>query len=95
MSSDIPDKARVDELFAQALDLPAHDRTHFLNEACSGDDGGALRAEIEQLLALSADNLAPEIEQLRSGELLRAVAHDELPASDSEELGRSDRKGGQ
>jgi WD40 repeat protein/predicted Ser/Thr protein kinase len=41
--------ARVRELFDQAADLPAADRSAFLEAACAGD--GALRAEIEALLA--------------------------------------------
>ena len=40
---------RVRELFAQAADLPRHEREAFLDAACRGD--AALRAEVEGLLA--------------------------------------------
>ena len=41
--------ARVRELFEQAVDLPAADRSAFLEAACAGD--GVLRAEVEAVLA--------------------------------------------
>jgi WD40 repeat protein/predicted Ser/Thr protein kinase len=41
--------ARVRELFEQAADLPAADRSTFLEAACAGD--GTLRAQVEALLA--------------------------------------------
>src|SRR4051812_7128307 len=40
---------RDEELFAEALDLPAADRTAFLDRACAGDR--ELRARIESLLS--------------------------------------------
>jgi WD40 repeat protein/tetratricopeptide (TPR) repeat protein len=40
---------RVQNLFNQAIDLPAEQRAAFLSAACAGDD--ALRAEVESLLA--------------------------------------------
>jgi eukaryotic-like serine/threonine-protein kinase len=46
------DRARVDALFAAALDLPAAERTAFLAEACAAEAG--LRAEVEELLRLAA-----------------------------------------
>ena len=41
---------RDDEVFSDALNLPAAERTAFLARACAGDD--ALRARVEALLAL-------------------------------------------
>src|SRR5882672_5577333 len=45
------DWGRVDRVFQDAADLPASERTAFLDEACRGDD--ALRAEVEALLGFS------------------------------------------
>lgn len=42
---------RVRELFEHALDLPAEERTAFLDERC-GEGDGSVRAEVEELLAL-------------------------------------------
>jgi hypothetical protein len=41
--------SRDDEIFADALDLPAAERAAFLDQACGGD--AALRARIAALLA--------------------------------------------
>jgi len=40
---------RIEELFAQAVELPAAQRSAFLDQACAGDPRS--RAEIESLLA--------------------------------------------
>lgn len=47
---------RTDEVFAEALEIPAGERERFLAAACGGDD--ALRAAVERLLA--ADSRAGE-----------------------------------
>ena len=71
--------ARIEKLFAEALDLPAEERAAFLAGACGPDT--PLRKEVEQLLA--ADLAA-------NGVLDRPWAADEaMPASSSLAAGQS------
>src|SRR6516225_11594914 len=48
-----PSGDRVQDLFDQAVTLPAEQRGAFLEAACAGD--AALRTEVESLLACDAD----------------------------------------
>src|SRR5437879_8571693 len=54
--------AKVEELFAAALELPPTDRARFLTAECAGDT--ALRTEIESLLA--ANSKADSVFESRS-----------------------------
>ena len=45
-------RERIRELFAQAIDLPAHQRADWIAEQCRGDE--AMRAKLEQLLRADA-----------------------------------------
>lgn len=47
---------RIEELFHAASELPAADRTVFLNSECSGDE--LLRGEVESLIAASEDEIS-------------------------------------
>ena len=47
---------KVDQLFQAAMELPAHERTTFLDNACAGDD--ALRNEVEALIASDEHGLS-------------------------------------
>ncbi len=45
-------RERINELFAQAIELPAHQRADWIAEQCRGDE--AMRAKVEQLLRADA-----------------------------------------
>ena len=45
-------RERISELFAQAIDLPAHQRADWIAAQCRGDE--AMRAKVEQLLRADA-----------------------------------------
>ena len=68
-------RARLDTLFAEALERSVDERAPYLDRACAGDQG--LRADVDELLRLSADP-SPRLETgcLAGGPLLRALAHD-------------------
>ena len=69
------DNARIDELFAAALDLPADERPAFLDRSCEGDQEPGVREAVEQLLRLSAEeDLGSDLSELRRGGLLRELA---------------------
>jgi tetratricopeptide (TPR) repeat protein/predicted Ser/Thr protein kinase len=75
VSSPLAYRARLDTVFAEALDLPPSERAPFLDRACGGD--AALRADVDELLALAAKpstDLEPG--RLAEGPLLRALASD-------------------
>jgi hypothetical protein len=48
-----PGRTVIDQLFSQALDLPATDRAAFLAEACGSD--AALRHSVQRLLAAAEE----------------------------------------
>ena len=79
MSSQGPDRARLDALFAEALDVPAPERDALLDRACAGE--AALRADVEELLRLAAlpdTGIGPA--GLVEGPLLQALASEmEVP----------------
>ena len=45
-------RERINQLFAQAIELPAHQRADWIAEQCRGDE--AMRAKVEQLLRADA-----------------------------------------
>jgi serine/threonine-protein kinase len=74
-------RVRVDALFDEALDLPPAARAGFLAEAC---DGPELRADVEDLLALTSE-AGPDLDQGMAVALLRdalTVENDALEAAD-------------
>ena len=50
----VPDWQQVKSIFHGAIDMPAEERTAYLQEACAGD--AALRGEVESLLASHQDS---------------------------------------
>jgi eukaryotic-like serine/threonine-protein kinase len=52
MTAHVVNRARVRELFAEAIDLPAAERSGWLAAQCGGDE--AMRADVEQLLRADA-----------------------------------------
>ena len=59
-----PDRAQVEEIFLEALELSADERAALLDERCAGS--AALRGEVESLLAaLDAPGLVPELAETR------------------------------
>ena len=73
-----PHHARLDALFAEALELPAGDRSEFVTKACREEP--ELRAELEELLRF-ADFPSPALEPgaLANGPLWLALAADMAP----------------
>ncbi len=71
-------RARIDALFARALECPATKRAAFLDSACAGD--AALRGEVEELLRL-AERPAADFDAagIADGQLVRELL-DELKA---------------
>ncbi|HEV8631878.1 MAG TPA: serine/threonine-protein kinase, partial [Thermoanaerobaculia bacterium] len=76
--------ARIDALFAEALDRPAVDRTAYLAAACDGDP--VLRAEVEELLALAVEG-GPGLEPVQAAAFLRDALAAEI-ARESADRGR-------
>lgn len=83
-------RARVDALFAAALEREAGERPAFLGEACGED--GALRAEVEELLRLAdlpfppVDGGAPALDEIRR-EALDAVLSAAEPEAEGTRVG--------
>ena len=74
------DPARVDTVFHGASARPPSERAAFLDEACGGD--GALRAEVERLLAFDA-RTNPLVDGLTSGRGAALLAERLGPRSDA------------
>ncbi len=75
-----PDRARVDAVLAEALELPADERASFLDRAC-GEEAG-LRTDVEELLGLaSAEDARPT--SVLDGPLWRAWARDLDPPTEA------------
>lgn len=81
---DDPRHERLREIFIAAVALPAQQRSGYLDDACGGD--GALRAEVESMLARESANLftecqGAELEELLPGEqvghyrIIRRLGH--------------------
>ena len=84
MTPEKPDYARVDELFAAALERPEDQRSAYLDEACAEENGGELRRAVEELLRLAATRgTADTLDALREGELLEDLARAATPATGS------------